>query len=229
MAYTNSKLVDLTMISPNSNNPRNHVIDTITIHHTACCVTAKRIGEIFAPVARQASCNYGVGSDGKVVMCVEEKNRSWCSSSPSNDHRAITIEVSNDEAGCKNGSWTVSELTMKKLIQLVADICKRNGIKKLIWANTATARINRVGGCNLTLHKDLAATGCPGPYLEKQIPQRIVPEVNKILAGGVVPSGSTIYRVQIGAFTNKANAEAQKAAAIKAGFTNAYIVESKKS
>lgn len=229
MAYTNSKLVDIKMISPNRNSPRNHSIDTITIHHTACCVTAKRIGEIFAPVSRQASCNYGVGSDGKIVMCVEEKDRSWCSSSASNDNRAITIEVSNDEAGCKNGSWTVSELTMKKLIQLVADICKRNGIKKLIWADTKQGRLNRVGGCNLTLHKDLTATGCPGPYLEKQIPQRIVPEVNKILAGGTVPTGTTIYRVQIGAFADKKNAEAQKQKAIKAGFTNAYIVESKKS
>lgn len=222
---SNSSLATLRMISPNSNNPRNHVIDTITIHHTACCVSAKRIGEIFAPVARQASCNYGIGNDGEIILVVDEANRSWCSSSPVNDHRAITIEVSNDEAGCKNGSWTVSAAAMKSLIKLVADICKRNGIKKLVWSNDKNTRLAHKNGANMTLHKDLAATGCPGPYLESKMPY-IAAEVNKLLTP--TPEAKTLYRVQIGAFSVKANAEAYKQKAIKAGFKDAFIVEVKK-
>lgn len=223
---SNSTLATIKMISPNKNSPRNHAIDTITIHHTACCVTAKRIGEIFAPVSRQASCNYGIGNDGDIALIVDEKDRSWCSSSPVNDHRAITIEVSNDAHGVATQTWTVSDKAMRSLIALCADICSRNGIKKLVWSSNKNTRVNHANGCNMTLHKDFAATGCPGPYLESKM-QYIADEVNKVLNGGK-PATGTIYRVQIGAFSKKENAEAYKQKAIKAGFKDAFITEVKK-
>lgn len=159
MGYTNSPLVDLVMISPNSTNPRNKPISKITIHHCAGNLTAKQIGNVFAPKSRQASCNYGIGSDGKIVMCCEEKNRSWCSSSRENDHQAITIEVSNDGGA---PDWHVSDQALNQLIELCVDICKRNGIERLNFTG------NKNG--NLTMHKYFAATACPGPYLGSKFP-----------------------------------------------------------
>ena len=53
------------------------------------------LGELFANPNRQASSNYGIGSDGRIAMFVEEADRSWCTSSKANDNRAITIEVAN--------------------------------------------------------------------------------------------------------------------------------------
>ena len=93
---SNSPLVVYTKISPNSNNPRNHKIDKITIHHMAGNLSIESCGAGFADPKRQASSNYAIGSDGRIGMYVEEANRSWCSSSRENDHRAITIEVAND-------------------------------------------------------------------------------------------------------------------------------------
>ena len=95
---SNSNLVSYTRISPNKNSPRNHAIDRISIHCVVGQCTAERIGEIFAPESREASSNYGIGLDGRIGMYVEEKDRSWCTSSGANDHRAVTIEVASDTA-----------------------------------------------------------------------------------------------------------------------------------
>lgn len=172
---SNSSLVDYIKISPNSTNPRNHKIDTITIHHCAGVVSAETIANIFAPTSRQASCNYGIGNDGKVALIVDEANRSWCSSSRDNDNRAITIEVSNSANG---GNWPVGDKAMSSLINLCVDICKRNGIAKLNYTGDKTG--------NLTLHKWFANTNCPGPYLESKMPW-IAEQVNKRLNTVVTP------------------------------------------
>lgn len=214
---SNSSLVTYVLISPNKNSPRNHVIDTITIHHVAGCASAKSVCQVFNSPTRAASCNYAIGNDGDIALCVDERDRSWCSSSKINDNRAITIEVSNDYNGVKNKTWTVSEAAMKSLINLVADICKRNGIKQLVWSNTTYNRVNHLNGANVTLHKDFAATGCPGPYLEKEIPNRVIPAVNAILTG--VKPKTTIYKVQIGAFKTKSFADNQCARAKSLGYS----------
>lgn len=166
---SNSPLVQYTKISPNSNNPRKDKISKITIHHMAGVLSVETCGNIFAPAARQASSNYAVGSDGRIAMYVEECNRSWCSSSPSNDHQAITIEVSNSQNG---GEWPVSDYVLSRLIDLCVDICKRNGIEKLIYDGTPNG--------NLTRHNMFANTSCPGPYLQSKFPY-IAAEVNKRL------------------------------------------------
>lgn len=169
---SNSKLVSYTKLSPNCNKPRNHKIDKITIHHMAGNLTVEQCGAIFARSTRRASSNYGIGTDGRVAMYVEECNRSWCSSSPENDHRAVTIEVANDQIG---GNWHVSDTALAKLIDLCVDICQRNGIKKLNYTGDQTG--------NLTMHKWFAATACPGPYLSSKFPY-IAQEVNKRLSAG---------------------------------------------
>ncbi len=216
---SNSKLVDYTRLSPNCSKPRNHKIDKITIHHMAGKLTVEQCGDVFAPTSRQASSNYGIDSDGRVGMYVEECNRSWCSSSPENDHRAVTIEVANDQIG---GDWHASDKALAKLIDLCVDICQRNGIKKLNFTGDKSG--------NLTMHKWFAATNCPGPYLESKFPY-IAQQVNARLSGGNQPAkaesgGGALYRVrtswgdgktQRGAFKNLDNAK--KCADEKAGYS----------
>lgn len=176
MGYTNSSLVSYTKISPNRTSPRNHKIDCITIHCVVGQCSVETLGNIFAPTSRQASSNYGIGYDGKVGMYVEEKDRSWCSSNAANDHRAITIEVASDTTH----PYAVKDKALAALIELVADICKRNNIKKLVWSTNKSDRVNHKNGCNMTVHRDYANKSCPGDYLYNKHGY-IAEEVNKRL------------------------------------------------
>lgn len=161
MAYTNSPLVSYIRISPNRTQNRTHTIDTITIHCVVGQCSVETLGQIFASPSKQASSNYGIGPDGRVGMYVEEKDRSWCSSSPTNDHRAITIEVASDVTE----PYAVRTAAYEGLIRLVVDVCKRNGIKKLVWSTDKNTRMNHLGGANMTIHRDYANKSCPGTYL----------------------------------------------------------------
>lgn len=129
MGYTNSHLVSYTKLSPNHSGQRTHAIDRITPHCVVGQCSVETLGNIFAPSSRQASCNYGIGADGRVGMYVEEKNRSWCSSSNANDQRAVTIECASDTTP----PYAFKNVVYNKLIELCVDICKRNGKKKLLW------------------------------------------------------------------------------------------------
>lgn len=181
---SNSSLVDFKDYSPNHSGTRKHSITKIAIHHTAGVLTAARIGNVFKSTSRQASCNYGVGSDGKIVLVVDECNRAWTTSSSWCDNRAVTIETSNSQYG---GNWPVSDLVLNRLIDLVTDICKRNGIKNCTYT----------GGTDgvLQMHKWYAQTSCPGPYLGSKFPY-ISQEVNKRLRGEKTTSTSNLYRVR---------------------------------
>jgi hypothetical protein len=173
---SNSPLVSYKKISPNKTSPRNHTIDTITIHCVVGQCTVETLGNIFAPTSRQASSNYGIGLDGKIGMYVEEKDRSWCTSSSSNDNRAITIEVASDT----KEPYAVNQKAYSALLDLVTDICKRNGIKKLVWSTNKNERVNHLNGCNMTVHRDYANKSCPGTYLYNKHGE-IADEVNKRL------------------------------------------------
>ncbi|WP_346726097.1 peptidoglycan recognition protein family protein [Yeguia hominis] len=158
---SNSKLISFTKISPNKNSPRNHKIDTITIHCVVGQCSIEVLGNVFSNSSIEASSNYGIGYDGKIGMFVEEKDRSWCSSSSSNDNRAITIEVASDTSY----PYAVTAKAYAALLNLVTDICKRNGIKKLVWSKYKSDRVNHRKGCNMTVHRDYANKSCPGEYL----------------------------------------------------------------
>ncbi len=177
MKYTNSSLITYTKISPNKTSPRNHIIDTITIHCMAGNLSIESCGNIFANQSRKASSNYGIGSDGRIALYVEEKDRSWASSNASNDHRAVTIEVANDGGA---PDWHVSDKAMVSLINLVTDICKRNNIQKLVWSTNKNNRIKHLNGSNMTVHRDFAAKACPGNYLYQKH-SYIAEQVNKKL------------------------------------------------
>lgn len=179
---SNSPLVKYTKISPNRTSPRNHKIDTITIHCVVGQCSVETLGNVFAPTSRQASSNYGVGVDGRIGMYVEEKDRSWCSSNGANDHRAITIEVASDTTE----PYAVNDKAFAALLDLVTDICKRNGINKLVWSENKSDRVNHKNGCNMTVHRDYANKSCPGTYLYNRHAQ-IAAEVNKRLGATSEP------------------------------------------
>ena len=202
---SNSPLVNYTRISPNKNSPRNHKIDTITIHCVVGQCSVETLGNIFAPTSRQASSNYGIGYDGKIGMYVEEKDRSWCSSSASNDNRAITIEVASDT----KHPYAVNEKAFAALLDLVTDICKRNGIKRLVWSTNKKDRMNHLNGCNMTVHRDYANKACPGDYLYNRHGE-IAAEVNHRLGATVEKpaenkpaTGEVIHTVKAGETLSK--------------------------
>lgn len=214
MSYTNSKLVSYTKISPNRNINRNHKIDTVSIHCVVGQCSVETLGSIFASRDKEASSNYGIGYDGRIGMYVEEKDRSWCTSSASNDNRAITIEVASDTYH----PYRVNDVAYKSLIKLLVDICKRNGIKRLVWSTNKSERMNHLNGCNMTVHRDYANKSCPGDYLYN-LHGQIAKEVNAQLGlGSSKPATSkkTLYRVrkswkdaksQKGAFYDLSNAK----------------------
>lgn len=171
----NSPLVSYTKISPNKTSPRNHVIDTITIHCVEGQCSVETLGNIFAPLSKAASSNYGIGPDGRIGMYVEEKDRSWCSSNSANDNRAITIEVASDTYH----PYAVKDAAYNALIDLLVDICKRNNIKKLLWKGDKSL-IGCVDKQNMTVHRWFANKSCPGDYLYNRHGQ-IAAEVNKRL------------------------------------------------
>lgn len=157
---SNSPLVSYTKISPNKTSPRNHKIDTITIHCVVGQCSLETLGNIFSSPSTQASCNYGISYDGKVGMYVEEKDRSWCSSNRENDNRAITIEVASDATH----PYAVKKAAYDTLIDLLVDICKRNGIPKLLWKADKNL-IGHIDKQNMTVHRWFEYKDCPGEYL----------------------------------------------------------------
>lgn len=193
---SNSALVSYVKLSPNCNKPRNDKIRKITIHHMAGNISVETCGEIFARKERQASSNYGVGTDGRIAMYVEEANRAWTSGSRSNDHQAITIEVANDVNG---GNWHVSDKALEATIALCTDICLRNGIEKLNFTG------NKNG--NLTMHRYFENTACPGEYLASMFPY-IAQEVNRRLSEARNAEAKSKFPYLVRITVNKLNVRA---------------------
>ena len=193
---SNSNLVTYRRISPNKTSPRNHVIDTITIHCYVGQVTAERGCNSsrftkYNPVSG-ASCNYVVGFDGSIGLCVDESDRSWCSSNRANDHRAVTIEVASETVH----PYRVTDKAYKALVELVADICKRNNINQLRWRGDKSL-IGHTARQNMTVHRWFAAKACPGDYLY-DLHGRIADDVNKRLGVQDDRGGSKFpYKVKI--------------------------------
>ena len=198
MGFSNSPLATVRMISPNRTPNRNHAIDTITIHCFVGQVTAKRGCEVFQPSSKGASCNYVVGYDGSIGLCVEEKDRSWCTggydkngnpirvngvSGKSNDYHAVTIEVASDA----KHPYAITEKAMAALIELCTDICRRNGIKKLLWSGDKNL-VGNPAKQNLTVHRWFANKACPGDYIYQRLGD-IAAKVNAKL--GVTPPAET--------------------------------------
>ena len=184
---SNSPLVVHTNISPNKTSPRNCAIDRISIHCVVGQCSVETLGGVFKPPSRQASSNYGIGPDGRVGMYCEEKDRSWCTSSGANDHRAVTIEVASDTFH----PYAVKDKAFAALLDLCTDICKRNGKSKLLWfgdKDKTLAYMPKAGEMVLTVHRWFANKSCPGDYLYNRHGE-IAAEVTKRL-GGATPQPS---------------------------------------
>lgn len=168
MAYTNSKLVSYTKLSPNHSGQRTHSIDRITPHCVVGQLSCESICGCFTSPSRQASCNYGIGKDGRISLCVEEKNRSWCSSSNANDQRAVTIECASD----MSEPYAMNSAVYNSLVKLCVDICKRNGKKKLLWLGSKDKTLNYTPKSDemiLTVHRWFANKSCPGNWLYSRL------------------------------------------------------------
>ena len=182
---SNSSLVSYTKISPNKTSPRNHAIDTITIHCYVGQASVESMGGWLGNPSAQASANYGIGVDGRIGLFVEEKDRSWCSSSSSNDNRAITIECASD----KTEPYAINDKVYNSLIKLCADICKRNNIKELKW-KADPSLIGQVDKQNMTVHRWFKNKACPGEYIYSRL-GKIASEVNALLGSGSSTSTPT--------------------------------------
>lgn len=221
MGYTNSPLVTYTKLSPNHSGQRTHTIDRITPHCVVGQCSVETVAEVFAPVSRQASCNYVIGADGRVGMICEEKNRSWCSSSAANDQRAVTIECASD----KTEPYAFRDEVYKRLIELCVDICKRNGKTKLLWLGTKEKTLSyepRPDEMVLTVHRWFANKSCPGDWLMNRMDE-LAAKVTAALVPAQAPaeekpvdksdkSGKSdkeyLYNVVVGVYSVKSNAEA---------------------
>ena len=182
MAYSNSSLAKAKYLSPNHSGTRNHSIDRITPHCVVGQLSGAGIGGCFKSTSRQASCNYGIGTAGDIVLIVEEKNRSWCSSSAANDNRAVTIECASNTTH----PYAMNNAVYNSLVKLCVDICRRNGKNKLLWISNKTTSLNYVPKSNemvWTVHRWFANKACPGQWLVDRLGS-LATEVTKQLGGG---------------------------------------------
>lgn len=187
---SNSTLITYTDTSNHNWNIRQYPITRVTIHHAAGILDMAGFSAVLRS-GREASWNYAIDNTGRIGLFVDESHRAWTSSSPDNDHRAVTIEVSNSAT---TDDWPVSAAAYNSLLKLVADICIRNNITKLTYTG-------RLEGSNLTMHKWFASTGCPGPYLESRFPE-IARQVNNKLQTGEF-SNDVSGDLNSGAVTNQ--------------------------
>lgn len=230
MGYTNSLLISYTKLSPNNSGNRTHSIDRISPHCVVGQVSVESLGNMFANPSRKASSNYGIGADGRVGMYVEEKNRSWCTSSNDNDQRAVTIECASDTTA----PYAFNDVVYNRLIELCVDICKRNGKSKLIWINDKTKALSyepKLDEMLITVHRWFANKSCPGDWLYSRL-GNVADEVTKRLSSGNnsneensnSSSKKVLYKVQCGAFSKRENAESLQKRLKSSGF-DSFIVE----
>lgn len=231
---SNSPLVTYTKISPNKTSPKKSDIDMVIIHCIVGQWTAKQGCDYFAKASSKSSANYVVGKDGSIGLSVEEKDRAWTSggkdkngnvirvngiSGADIDHRAVTIEVASDTTD----PYKITNAAYKSLIDLLVDICQRNNIKELKW-KADKSLVGQVDKQNMAVHRWFANKACPGDYLYG-LHNKIAKEVNARLNPGT--TAKTIYRVQVGAFSKKANADAMLKKLKEAGFDGFVTTASK--
>ena len=217
----------MTVLSPNNSGKRTHAIDRITPHCMVGQLSAKKCGELFSRSSYQASSNYGIGTSGEIGMYVPEDKRSWCSSSESNDQRAVTIECASDA----RHPYAMNTKVYASLVKLCTDICRRNGKTKLLWLGDKSKSLTykpRDNEMILTVHRWFAQKACPGDWLYSRL-GKLASEVTAQLHGDAgepveAPKAGTKYRVMCGSFSHKENAEKRKQEIEDAGF-EATIME----
>lgn len=196
---SNSNLISKTVRSPNHSGERKNPITIITPHCFVGQVTLDNGLKVFQPTSKKASCNYLIDKYGKIGLCVDEENRSWCSSSAYNDNRAVTIEVASDS----KAPYAITDAAYNALVNLMADICRRNGKTHITWIADKSKAMSMNPADDemlISVHRWFANKSCPGDYIYNRLPE-IADKVNRLLKPNI------LYRVQVGAFSSKENAE----------------------
>lgn len=221
---SNSSLVSVVKYSPNHSGQRTELISRITPHCVVGQLSADRLGDVFLPESRQASSNYGIGKDGEIGLYVDECNRSWCSSSNDNDQKAVTIECASDT----KEPYVMNSKVYSSLITLCVDICKRNGKNKLIWIDDKEKALSYKCKDNemlITVHRWFANKNCPGDWLYSRL-GNLATEVTRQLNAKEEPEKpSTLYKVQVGAFSIYGNAANMLKKIKNDGYSDAFIVK----
>ena len=228
LTISNSPLVSYTKLSTNHSGKRTTAIDRITPHCVVGQCSVETLGNIFANPERHTSSNYGIGADGRVGMYVPENYRSWCSSSNANDQRAVTIECASDNFD----PYAMNSEVYKTLVDLCVDICNRNGKTKLLWFGDKEKTLSYKPAKNemvLSVHRWFANKSCPGDWLYNRLGSLANVVTSRLSAerepepGPKPEPGKDLYRVQVGAFRVKKNAENYLEKIRKAGFPDAFI------
>ncbi len=178
---SNSPLTEVTVLSPNHSGTRAHAIDRISPHCVVGQCSAEALGAWFAKSSTKASSNYGIDKDGRVGLYVDESNRSWCTSSSSNDNRAVTIECASDTYA----PYRMNDAVYATLVKLCADICRRNGKTKLLWFDDKEKTLAYNPAADemvITVHRWFANKSCPGDWLYSRL-GNLANEVTALLGG----------------------------------------------
>lgn len=222
---SNSQLISYEILSPNHSGERTMKIDRITPHCVVGQFCVENIGKMFSFKERKVSSNYGIGFDGRIGIFVPENMRSWCSASAANDQRAVTIECASDAFK----PYTMNDEVYKSLVELCIDICKRNGKTVLLWFGDKEKTLSYSPKSNemlLTVHRWFANKSCPGEWLYSRLGELAETVTNELSEDN--ENEDIIYRVQVGAFRNKKNAENYLSKIKKSGFSDAFIAVTKK-
>lgn len=216
-----SKLCSRIIESPNHSGRRTKKLAIITPHIIVGMATMSSLGNMFSNKSRGASSNYGVCVDG-IVGIVDENNRSWCSSSEWNDQQAITIEV----ASTTTDPFVVTNDCFNMLVDLCVDICRRNGFKRMINSSSLADLKNKLNTKSddtvvLSKHNFYANKSCPGRYLGgkfDELANLVTMRLSNIKEDNTNKGGNIVYKVQVGSYTSKANADAMVLRLKRAGF-----------
>ena len=185
---SNSNLAKYIHVVGNYSDRQGNGVSRIIIHHMAGNLSLETLGRIME--SRESSATYGIDVNGNIGRYVDEAYRPWTSSSWEADKCAVTVEVANNTFA---PNWTISDASMKALIELCVDICRRNGIARLNYTGDKSG--------NLHMHKWYASTACPGPYLESKFAY-IAEEVNKRLNGSTTSTPSNSVSNDLSNYTD---------------------------
>lgn len=212
-----SKLATITSLSPNNSGKRKYDITRITPHVVVGEFDAETVASWFNRPERKASANYIIGKSGEILCNVEEENRAWTSGNADNDNRAITIECASD---AKNHN-ALNNSVFKSLENLIVDICQRYGKTRVVYKGTPNYNPT-TDEMLITKHAFFQNVLCWDKWLDEHI-NELVNNVNKRLS----EETTTFYKVQVGAFALKENAERLRDNLIAQGYEDAFIITQK--
>lgn len=221
---SNSSLVSVVKYSPNNSGKRTEKISRITPHCVVGQLSADRLGDVFLPTSRKASSNYGIGKDGEIGLYVNECEIPWTSSNSDNDKKSVTIECASD----LKAPYAMNSKVYTSLIALCVDICKRNGKNKLIWIDDKEKALSykcKKKEMIISLHRWFSKKSCPGDWLVSRLPN-LAAEVTRQLNAKEEPAKpSTLYKVQVGAYSIYGNAANMLKKIKNDGYTDAFITK----